>query len=128
METTQTIARILGPLYVVAAIAWVVNRKTYGKMIEELAAQQALLFLSAVLAFLFGAVILSLHNIWGNGWQITITLLGYAGLFKGLLLLLFPDFMIGLARSIASNTFIMRVTSALVLALGASLVWFGYLA
>lgn len=126
MDTSILIAKILGPLYVVSAFAWLFNQKTYGKMIADFSTQRGLLYITAILAFLFGAVILSFHNVWSSDWRIIITVLGYLGLLKGLTLLVFPEFSMQLTHKVATMASLMNGLLLLVFAVGIVLVWFGY--
>ncbi len=128
MESSILIAKILGPLYVVSAFGWLFNRKIYGDIVEEYLNHRGLLYLSAILAFLFGATILTFHNVWIADWPMIITMLAMIGLIKGLSILVYPDKTISLALAFASNMSAMFVTFFLIFALGAALTWFGYFA
>ncbi len=128
METSILIARILGPLYLVSGFAWLFNRDAYGKMMNDFTQQRGLLYVSAVLAFLFGAVILAFHNVWTANWQVLITLLGFLGLLKGLTLLVFPEMAMRMASALIANQRLTGALFALVFVMGGILVWFGYLA
>ncbi|PHR58018.1 MAG: hypothetical protein COA47_10940 [Robiginitomaculum sp.] len=128
METSILIAKILGPLYLVSGFAWVFNRDAYGKMMTDFTQQRGLLYVSAVLAFLFGAVILTFHNIWTANWQVLITMLGFLGLLKGLTLLVFPEMAMKMANALIGNQRLTGLLFVVVFMVGAILVWFGYLA
>ncbi len=128
METSIIIARILGPLYVVSAFGWLFNRKVYGDLVEEYVNHRGLLYLSAVLAFLFGATILTIHNVWVADWRVIITLLAMIGLIKGLSILVYPEVSVRLAKAISSNMAAMTGAFSLIFALGVVLTWFGYFA
>lgn len=128
MTTSVLIAKILGPLYMLSAFAWLFNRNAYGEIIEEFAHNRALLYLSAILAFLFGAVILTFHNVWSSSWTVIITLLGLLGLVKGVSLIVFPASSMKLAKWLINHEVTMAGTFTLLFVLGVVLTWFGYFA
>lgn len=128
MTTSILIAKILGPLYMLSAFAWLFNRNTYGEIIEEYTQNRALLYVSAILAFLFGAVILTFHNVWSGSWAMIITFLGLLGLVKGVSLIVFPVSTMKLAKWLINHESVMAGTFALVFVLGVVLTWFGYFA
>ena len=61
-------------------------RNVYGKMLTD----DSLLVLSGIIALLFGAFVVAIHNIWFLGWPLLITLLGWWSVIKGVLLLSSP--------------------------------------
>ncbi len=128
METTVLIAKILGPLYLVATLGWVMNRDFYKKMIAEFSGNHSVMYISGILAFLFGAVILIFNNVWRADWQVLITIIGWLGLLKGLTILVFPQVMIKYSRAFAENSGLFYFGFAFAFALGAALTWFGYFA
>lgn len=128
MTTSILIAKILGPLYMLSAFAWLFNRNTYGQIIEEYTQNRALLYVSAILAFLFGAIILTFHSVWEPNWRTIITCLGLLGLLKGVSLIVFPGGSMQLAKWLIGHQAVMAGTFALVFVLGVVLTWFGYFA
>ena len=102
METSILIAKILGAFYLLVGIGILTNRAHFEKAAAEIEAGAGLFYLSGVLAFAFGAVIVAIHNIW-SGWPVLITLLGWAGILKGALRIAAPDYSRAvIARLIAS--------------------------
>ena len=73
-------------------------------------ADQGLLWVTALVTFVSGAVVLSLYNTWSKNWLVTVTIVGWLSLIKGAVLILFPQGMALFYTSILSY---------------ASLTWFG---
>jgi len=128
MAASQFIAQILGPLYLVATLGWLFNREFYKRMICEFSQNHAVLYISGIFAFVFGVVILILHNSWTANWQVLITLIGWAGLIKGLTILVFPQAMIRYGQAFATNKVLFMLTFLLAFLLGLVLTWYGYFA
>lgn len=128
MTTSIIIAKILGPLYMLSAFAWLFNRNVYGEIIEEYAHNRALLYVSAILAFLFGAVILTFHNVWTANWQGVITFLGLLGLIKGVSIIVYPVGTMKMARWFSKHQPTLAAMFVLVFVLGVVLTYFGYFA
>ncbi len=128
METSLIIAKVLGPLYMVAAIGWLFNRDFYRKMIAQFSQSHTTLYVSGILAFLFGAIILLLHPYWGTDWRVIITLLGGIGLLKGLSILLFPRTLITWSLAFVNRPALVAAAFALAFVLGVVLTWFAYFA
>ena len=128
MAAAQFIAQILGPLYLVATLGWLFNRAFYRRMISEFSQNHAVLYMSGIFAFVFGVVILTLHNSWTANWQVLITLIGWAGLIKGLTILVFPQAMIRYGQAFATNKVLFTLTFLLAFLIGLVLTWYGYFA
>ncbi len=128
MAASQLIAQILGPLYLTATLGWLMNRDFYRNMITGFASNHAVLYMGGVMAFLFGAVVLRFNNIWTADWRVLITLLGWAGLIKGLTILVFPQTMIRFSHTLVHNNIALFIGFGFAFLAGAALTWFGYFA
>lgn len=83
--------------------------------------------MGGIIALLFGAIVIGLHNHWVMEWPIIITLLGWWSLIKGFGLLVYPDFtkIFSFIQN-RSDTFY-RLISLLYNILGLFLLYKGYL-
>ena len=91
METSLALAHILGPLLVVAGLAFLLHFKRMQKMIKEFTKSPTLVYFAGGFNLIFGLVILEIHNVWEPNWTLLITLMGLFALLRGVLVLLFPD-------------------------------------
>ena len=90
MDTSLLLARLMGPLFLVAGAGVLLNREHYRQMIGSFLTDAALYYFSGALALIAGVAILLFHNLWVADWRVAITIIGWLSLLKGLLRLLFP--------------------------------------
>ena len=116
------LAKILGLYFLGIGLAFLINPDRFRKIYPQFLKDENLLFFGATLALLFGAVIVSIHNIWVMHWMVIITILGWWSLIKGFALLIYPN-AISFFSFIQdrSDTFY-RLVSLVYIALGAFLL------
>jgi len=87
MDNSKSIAGIVGPTLIIMVLSelkiW--NSTLYDTQIVPL------VYLSGVLFFIAGLSIVRKHNIWARSWQTLITIIGWLGLFLGILRMFFPQ-------------------------------------
>ncbi len=87
---TMILAKILGIYICVVAVALLLNpgrfREIYGKFFRD----DIQLLLGGIIALLFGAIIVSFHNVWVMAWPVLLTVLGWWGIIKGAALIACP--------------------------------------
>jgi Flp pilus assembly protein protease CpaA len=76
MDTSLFIARLIGPLLLMVAIAVLVNQANVRQMATDFLESRALIYLTGVLTLFAGLVIINTHNIW-QGWPVIITIFGW---------------------------------------------------
>ena len=126
METSIFLAKLIGPYCIIGFVAGMANRKNFGRLTQEYADNMALTYLGGLLAMVFGLLIVVSHNVWVADWRAIITVTGWLGLIKGIVLLLSPA-SIGKYVGMAWSP-IMTVMFVVVLAIGLYLSYVGYLA
>ncbi|HEY2227365.1 MAG TPA: hypothetical protein VGI22_06400 [Xanthobacteraceae bacterium] len=126
MATSIFLAKLLGPILVLAAVAVYVNRKSLDTIGQEFLRSNALLLLLGFLDFTAGLAIVLTHNVWVADWRVIITLLGWLLLIRGIVRTLIPDqvkpYGVKLMRNKNAVTGVLAVT----LVLGLALSYFGY--
>jgi hypothetical protein len=100
MAHSKLIAGFIGPLLVALGCAMLVNREIFPVIIDQISHDYGLIVLSGMLTLLAGIAIVRVHNVWSGGWQIIVTLFGWAAVVGGLARMWMPQ----LAGPIA-NTF-----------------------
>ncbi len=127
MENSTVLARIIGPILVIIAVGILFNLKAYRKLLEEFTTNNtALVFLSGLLALFFGLLIVEFHNVWKLHWSLIITILGWGGLVKGVVLSICPKAVSRIAGSYKKHSALMIVWLLVVLAIGIFLTVMGY--
>ncbi len=127
MQTSILIARLLGPVLAVAGLAGLMNPKAVQEMAREFLASRALIFIAGVLALVAGLAIVNAHNLWTAGWPVIITIFGWLAVLGGVLRMAFPALTKSIGEAMLGNQALLRVAGAAQLALGATLMFVGYL-
>jgi len=126
MGTSLFIARIFGLCYLVIGIGFLVNRKTFQQIIVDFCKNTALMFLAGLLALVVGTIIILSHNVWVANWTVIITIIGWLGFIKGVLILVFPATAVKLTQLCHKNENFFLVRGIVVLILGAVLTYLGF--
>jgi len=90
MQTSKTIAALLGPTLAAGALSVLLNLSAWPGLIEQVSQNPAIVFLSGFQLFVAGLAILHYHNRWTAGWPVLVTVFGWIAVLGGLLRILFP--------------------------------------
>src|SRR3984893_6962864 len=90
MTTSKSIAGLIGPTMVAMAAAMLVNLGALPALMEQVARNPALIFLSGILLFVAGLAIVRAHNLWVVDWSVLVTVFGWLAVLGGLVRVLFP--------------------------------------
>lgn len=126
MEASIFLARLLWPLFIVISLSIILNGNTFDHIIKEFPKNSYVLYLSGLIAYLMGALILLSYNSWALNWFIIITIMWYMALIKGTIILLFPEFMIKMSKWMKFSRWLLAFMGAVYFILGAylSFLWF----
>ena len=124
MDSTMILAQALGLILFIVGIGMLTRRKFVSEAIENAVQNPGTLFLMGIVALIIGALMVTTQAAW-YGWQVVITLIGWAALLKGLLIILFPGSMATLYRKCAKPDMIV-IWGVLVTIIGLFLVWAGF--
>jgi len=122
MELSILVARILALTYISAGIAALSGRITFSKIVDDFKSSQGLTFVSGFLALVVGVFLIQYHNIWVKDWTVLVTIVGWISLFKGIMLIAFPQSISSFSR-MYTNT---RVWGGLMIAVGLLFGYFGF--
>ena len=87
-------AKILGLYLIILDLAVLLNWRRLRQVAAALEQNLLLIYFSGSIHLLLGLLLVTSHNIWTTGWQSVITTLGWITLFKGLVRLFFPIWLI----------------------------------
>jgi hypothetical protein len=90
MEMSLFIAKIIAVVYVAVGLGMLLNFKYYQKVIKDALKNPLLALYGGMFALAIGFLLVSYHNFWVADWTVIITILGWAALVKGALLVLLP--------------------------------------
>ena len=128
METSIFIARIFGLCYLIIGAGFMFNRKAFGQVMDDFCKNAALVFYGGVLALVIGVVIILTHNVWVTNWTVMITIIGWAGLIKGIWMIVFPNTVSKFMQAYQKNESLPVVHSIGALIFGVVLTYFGFFA
>ena len=126
MESSIFLAKLLGPYCIIVAVGVLFNLKSYQKVMEDFFKNSALLYLGGVMALLFGLLIVLFHNLWAANWTVVITIFGWAGIIKGIWLIILPDSASKMTVLYRKNTALLKIHLFIIIALGVFLTVMGY--
>lgn len=98
MKTAIAIAQIVFPVFWFLALSLLINPGWYKDMAKDLWKNSLLLYFGGLMNLVIGAAIIFSYNVWTFDWTLLITLLGWAALLKGGLIMLFPGWVISRKR------------------------------
>ncbi len=127
MQTSNFLARLIGPILLVLGLSLALNHATYTEMSRVFVATRSLVYLAGTAALTAGLAILLSHNVWAPDWRVIITLLGWVATLAGITRLLFPDWVQHVGPGMLASETPIAITGLVWIVLGAILAYVGYL-
>jgi len=127
MEISILIARILAIAYLVFGLGLIFSPAFYKREIPKLVDNPALLIYGGFFATVFGCLLIYYHNYWIDNWTVIITIIGWIGLFKGIVLLIFPESFKIYKNTLFHEDRMFKILIPLVFIVGLTLAYFGFL-
>ena len=125
METSQLIARIMGPFMVVSGAAMLVNPTALRAMAKDFMDSSALIFVAGMLALLLGLLLVNIHNVWVANWPVIITVYGWIAVAAGIFRMCFPDAVKSLGQRMIEKKGLIMGAAVINVLLGAFLTYKG---
>jgi hypothetical protein len=126
METSQLIARFIGPVMLVAAVSALLNTKQVMAIFEDFIKSPALIFIAGVMTLVMGLTLVNFHNHWVADWTVIITIFGWIGIAGGIMRMAFPMFAIDMGKKMIGQTKMLVVIGIINILLGSFLTYKGY--
>lgn len=126
MTTSIFLARLLGPMLVLAGTGLALNRDFYRGVASDFLANRGLLYFAGVAVLLGGTAIVLTHNIWSTDWRLIITLLGWLLVLRGVALVVAPRWSIEMAQRLMQHPQTLIINAVVVIVLGVVLCALGY--
>ncbi len=89
MEVSIFLARFWGSLFIILGLSTILG-KFLGRVIQY-TDDKTITISTGYITFLLGLATVVAHSLWVADWRVTITLLGWITLFKGIEKIAFPD-------------------------------------
>ena len=109
MDTTTRIARIVSIYFIITGLGFILSSEFYSNMIAHTGTDPVLINLSGMVHFFIGMTILVNHFMWKKPLQITVSLLGFMFLFKGVFLIALPELTLQTSNNPAQIPWVMSI-------------------
>jgi hypothetical protein len=126
MTTSKTIAALLGPTLITSAASIFLNLDAWPGLVDQTFHNPGLVFVSGYALFVAGLAIVYFHNQWKGGWPVVVTALGWLAVLGGLLRIIFPTRLAGIATRAVQTAGVMPLAALLILVIGAFLSFKAY--
>ncbi len=90
MTLSIFLGRVLGLYLIIVGFFYLSRRNFIQRVSAQVFDNESLALISAIISLIIGLLIVVGHNVWEWNWTLTITLLGYLSLIKGLARLFIP--------------------------------------
>jgi hypothetical protein len=126
MPTSVFLAKLIGPVMLVAAVSLLVHTKAYRAMAQEYLRSPALIYLSGLAAMTLGIAIVLNHNVWVANWPVLITVFGWLSAIGGAARIALPGQTRAFGERMLRNDLALKAGGAVWVAIGALFCFFGY--
>jgi len=120
------LAKLIGPVALVAAVSLFLNAAAYRAMAQEFLRSPALIYLSGLLTMTVGVAIVLTHNVWVANWPVLITVFGWLAAIGGAARIAFPEKVRTIGETMLGKPWALNIGGAIWLAIGAIFCFFGY--
>ena len=126
MQVSAFIARLMGPMLLINAVAILVNRRGFQDMIAGATRNPSVIYLTGLLTLLAGLLVVEFHNVWVLDWRVLVTIVGWLGILGGIARIVFPAGMAALGEKMVSRDSLMVGGAIVSILLGGTLTIKGY--
>lgn len=125
LTTTQTLSVLIGLFLVAVGIGLLTGRGSYATLIDDLRENTALGYVTSVIVFVLGAVIIAVHNRWTYPVAVVVSLIGWAALIEGFLMLAIRRPLLSLLKGVPITTATMMPLGVVLIVCGVPLLYAG---
>lgn len=90
MEISILVARIVAVLYIAVSVGVLFDQISFKKLYLDMIKNAGLMYIMGLFALVIGFILVHYHNIWAWNWTVLVTLIGWAALIKGVMIITFP--------------------------------------
>lgn len=123
MEMTGYLALLFGAYMIAAAFGMLRRPQMVDSIVQGIAKNDLLAFMMGLFVLAMGGTIVGLHDRWDTWLEAIVSLIGWAALIEGLLILAVHDLFIGLFAAIRWSHALVRAISLACMVAGAALVF-----
>ena len=126
MQTSIFLAKLIGPVMLVIAVAILKDRDGFRAMGEQLLSSRPLIFIAGMIPLIVGLSIVLNHNVWTASWRVLITAFGWFAIFVGCFRILFPSVVASIGSKVITKPATMPAVAAVLAVLGTIFCFYGY--
>jgi hypothetical protein len=127
MNTSIFLAKLMGPISLVAGISLFLNAEGTRAMAQEFLRSPALIYLSGLLTMTAGLAVLLNHNLWVGDWRVLITIFGWLATIGGAARIALPQQVRSMGEAMLDNRTAMSIGGAIWVRIGALFCFVGYI-
>jgi hypothetical protein len=125
MVSVNLLAQLWGFAFILVGLAFLVNQKHVAKVMAFME-DEGRIVISGIAGTVLGLLLVLNYNVWTGGWNVLVTILGWAFLAKGVIRLFFPQFVLGMIAKCKSNASWMPIFFLAMVLVGCFLAYAGY--
>ena len=122
------IFQLFSVVYLAVGVGMLINPGFYKKLLTDFAENAAVMYIGGVAALAVGYLILAFRGCSvciSGGFSVIITIIGWLALIKGLLILVRPQWMIDMTKSMLKENLI-KIWAAVIIVIGLALAFLGF--
>ena len=127
MENSLFLGSVLWPLIIVIWIGLLMNSDDYKKLIENFLKESLVVYISGIIFFIFGLLMVYSHNIWEWSWVVIITFLSWIILIKSAFLIINPKIFEAILKKIKLSSMHIQIAGILYLILWTIISFFSFM-
>lgn len=126
LSTSFFIAKLLGPIFTIIGLSVLLRERVCRAILQDAIRSTALLYLSGLLSFVSGLLLVLTHNIWSPDWRLLITLIGWIAIARGFVTIFQPQWATVLFTRLVERQTAFYSAAVVDLLLGLVLIYIGY--
>ncbi len=120
------VERVLGIYIAVVGWAIIINPKHWFETLQEMRKNLPVDLIVGIISLLFGAVIVTVHNIWVLSPAMITTIIGWLALLKGFILLTIPSYMFQLTDRFYKSVLAIQAAGFIYFLLAAIILYYSF--
>ena len=127
-QRTRAFARVIGPFLFLTTAAALYRMPQMDRILADFFANSSLAWVTGAMLLLVGIIVIALHQHWRSPAAILISLLGWLVALRGAVLMLVPEFLLGVGEAAMRQTFAVQISFAVFALIGLYLTYVGWIA
>jgi hypothetical protein len=127
-QTTRFCARVIGLVMLIIGVIVVARFNDLVLMMPAILQDSALSFIAGIFTLILGVILFAAHHHWNSPVAIVITIIAILTVLRGLLLMLAPDLLAGVAAQFLNAGYAAWIAGAIAILLGLWLTFVGWFA